>query len=288
MINAHEAQSLLSGDGLVVGPDGDKIGKAGQVFLDDHSDEPAWVTVKTGLFGGAESFVPLQDARMVGDDLSVPYEKSKIKDAPRVEDSDGHLSVEEENDLYRYYDMDHTNGDHHRDHDGDRDRGQDRDRGRDLGAGGTDRSDARSDARGEGRRGTGSDADATMTRSEEQVNIDKQTESIGKVRLRKYVVTENVTKTVPVSHEEVRIEREPITEANRDQAETGTDIGEDVEEVELRGERVNVSKESVPVEQVHLGTETVTEDQQISEEVRKEQIETEEGAASERKPKGRQ
>ncbi len=280
MINTHEAQSLLSGEGQVVGPDGDKIGKIGQVFLDDHTDEPAWLTVKTGLFGGAESFVPLQDAQMDGENVSVPFEKSKIKDAPRVKDADSHLSVEEENDLYAYYNMDHTSSDHDREGD------------RDQAAAGTGRSDTRGEGRDEGRgkagRGAGSEADATMTRSEEQVNIDKQTESIGKVRLRKYVVTENVTKTVPVSHEEVRIEREPITEANRDQAGTGTDIGEDVEEVELRGEHLNVSKDSVPVEQVRLGTETVTEDQQVSEEVRKEQIETEEGAGSEHNPKGRQ
>lgn len=105
----------------------------------------------------------------------------------------------------------------------------------------------------------------------------RRQQPIGRVRLRKYVVTENVTQTVPVSHEEVRIEREPITDA--DDAVSGVEISEDVQEVELKGERVVVSKETVPVERVRIGTETVTEEQQVSEEVRREQIETD-GAQS--------
>ena len=96
----------------------------------------------------------------------------------------------------------------------------------------------------------------------------------GRARLRKYVVTENVTQTVPVSHEEVRVEREPITDANRDAAMSGPDISE---------EEVVVSKQAVPKERVRLTKDTVTDEQQVSEtvheqetvggEVRKEQIE---------------
>jgi uncharacterized protein (TIGR02271 family) len=97
--------------------------------------------------------------------------------------------------------------------------------------------------------------------------------SAGRARLRKYVVTEHVTTTVPVSREEVRIEREPITDANRDQALSGGDLTSEEHEVELSQERVVVDKEVVPVERVRMDVDTVTEDQQVSEEVRKEQIE---------------
>ncbi len=96
----------------------------------------------------------------------------------------------------------------------------------------------------------------------------------GRARLRKYVVTENVTQTVPVSREEVRVEREPITDANVGDATSGPDISEAEHEVTLHAEQPVVAKETVPVERVRLGTETVTEQQTVSEEVRKEQIDT--------------
>ena len=89
-------------------------------------------------------------------------------------------------------------------------------------------------------------------------------------------MTENVTKTVPVSHEEVRIEREPITEANRGDAVSGGDITSEEHEVDLMAEQVVVDKDVVPVERVKMGTETVTDDQEVTEQVRKEQIDTSE------------
>ncbi len=261
MISTQEAQSLLSNGGHVVGSD-DKIGKVGQVYLDDRTGEPAWVTVKTGMFGGAESFVPLADGTMHGEDVHVPYDKAKVKDAPRVEeDSDGHLSRDEEDDLYRYYGLGHGN-DQSDDYDGEDARSQ---------------SDGGFDREGAGHDTSGPDTDSAMTRSEEQLKVGKATETIGRARLRKYVVTEHVTQTVPVSHEEIRIEREPITDANRGDATAGGDITEEEHEVELKGERVVVEKETVPVERVQMGTETVTEDQQVSEEVRKENIEADTG-----------
>src|SRR6201986_4466822 len=112
-----------------------------------------------------------------------------------------------------------------------------------------------------------------MTRSEEQLRVGTESVPAGRARLRKYVVTENVTTTVPVSHEEVRLEREPITDANRDAALSGPDITEAEDEVELHAERPVVSKETVPVERVRLTTETVAGEEQVSKDVRKEQIE---------------
>ena len=88
-------------------------------------------------------------------------------------------------------------------------------------------------------------------------------------------MTENVTQTVPVSHEEVRIEREPITDANRGAATDGPAISEEEHEVVLHGEKVVTSTEAVPVERVRVGVDTVTEDQTVNEQVRKEQIEME-------------
>lgn len=90
----------------VVSSDGDRLGTIDQIYTSDSTGEPAWVTLKTGLFGTQESFVPLADASFDGDDIRVPVTKKAVHDAPRV-DADGHLSVEEEDDLYRYYGLQH-------------------------------------------------------------------------------------------------------------------------------------------------------------------------------------
>jgi uncharacterized protein (TIGR02271 family) len=238
----------------VVDPDGSKVGKVGQVYLNDHSGQPEWVTVSTGLFGTKESFVPLRGADLSGEDIVVQVSKGVVKDAPQV-DNDGHLEVEEEQELYRYY--------------------ADK-----LGTGfGTEQTTGDTTAYAEagttsraGRDTLGPNSDEAMTRSEERLHVGTEQVEAGRARLRKYIVTENVTQTIPVSHEEVRLEREPITDANRDAATSGADITEEEHEVTLHAERPVVAKETVPVERVTLATETVTEEHQVDETVRKEQI----------------
>ena len=81
---------------------GDKIGSVGQVYLDDHTEEPTFITVKTGLFGTKETFVPLDKAQTAEGGISVPFEKDFVKDAPNV-DADGTLTPEEERRIYEYY-----------------------------------------------------------------------------------------------------------------------------------------------------------------------------------------
>src|SRR6476661_9890096 len=102
MLNRENLENLLTKGGHVVGSDGTKIGSIGQLYADDETGEPTWVTVKTGLFGTSQSFVPVDGARVDGDDLVVPYTKDHVKDAPRV-DTDGHLEPEEEDRLYTHY-----------------------------------------------------------------------------------------------------------------------------------------------------------------------------------------
>jgi len=271
MISTEEVQALLDNGGTVVGNDGSKVGKIGQVYLDDQTGQPEWVTVTTGMFGGEESFIPLADSSTSGNEVRVPFDKDKVKGAPRVADSEGHLSQEEEAELYRYYGMDYAESTS--------DSGlPEGDRGDVAG----DRGDRSEDAVGHDV--SGPTTDDAMTRSEEQVHVGTENVHAGRARLRKYVVTENVTKTVPVSREEVRIEREPITEENRGEAMSGGDITEEEHEVDLREERVTVDKETVPVERVRMDKETVTEDRQVSEEVRKEQIESDTSEAGGQAP----
>jgi uncharacterized protein (TIGR02271 family) len=85
-----------------------------------------------------------------------------------------------------------------------------------------------------------------MTRSEEELRVGKAEREAGRARLKKYVVTENVTQTVPVQREEVRLEREPITDANVDPAASGPDISEAEHEVTLTEEQPVVEKGPCP------------------------------------------
>jgi uncharacterized protein (TIGR02271 family) len=276
MHNRESIENLLNKGGNVIGSDGSKIGSIGQLYADDDTGEPTWVTVKTGLFGTSQSFVPVDGARVDGDDLVVPYTKDHVKDAPRV-DSDGHLEPEEEDRLYTHYETGARTYSEARDDSELRDtdyRGDsDLNAGTGTGAGLGERTGGTT-AGTVGHDTSGPTTDDAMTRSEERLNVGTGKQATGRVRLRKYVTTENVTKTVPVQREEVRLEREPITEQNRGAAMGGPDLSEDEHEVILHEERPVVDKETVPVERVRLDKDTVTEDVTVNEEVRKEHIET--------------
>ncbi|MBX9387981.1 PRC-barrel domain-containing protein, partial [Streptomonospora nanhaiensis] len=86
----------------LVDRDGAAVGKIGQVYYDDQTDEAKWITVRTGLFGSRENLVPLLGAEMVYDALQVPWSKAEIKSAPSF-DIDQHISVEQEDRVYEHY-----------------------------------------------------------------------------------------------------------------------------------------------------------------------------------------
>ena len=222
----------------VVGSDGGEIGKLSDVYYDDETGQPAFIAVTTGLFGNRVSFVPMDRAAVQGDEVTVPFTKDTVKDAPNV-DPDGHLSEAEEEALYRHYGMTY------------------------------------SQTGGPGHDTSGPNTDEAMTRSEEELVVGTRQREAGRARLRKRVETEHVSTTVPVAHEEVRVEREPITDANAGKALDGPEISEEVHEVTLRAEEAVAGKETVPKERVRLETDTVVEEQKVGADVRKEQIEAE-------------
>lgn len=259
-ITVDQLRSLLADPGKVYSGS-DKVGSIGQVYVDDSSGEPSWVTVKTGLFGTSESFAPLEGARVDGHDIVVAVDEHAIKSAPRV-DPDGSLSPEEEESLYRHYGL-HGYGS---------DVG---DQGTEVADQGTTEHPGEVDA--VGRDTSGPTTDNAMTRSEEQLRVSTREREVGRARLRKYVVSERVTQSVPVRHEELSIEREPITDPV-----TGGDaatIGEEQVEIVLHEEIAVVEKEVVAAERVRLGTRTVTEDTTVSGQVRREEIELENTAS---------
>jgi uncharacterized protein (TIGR02271 family) len=250
----------------MVDPAGDKLGTIDAIYLDDETGQPEWATVTRGLFSAKAAFVPLVQAQPMGDSVQVPYDKQQVKNAPTMR-ADGSLSQDEEAELYRHYGLEYSE---HR-----FDSGLPAGTGQDVDPRDWDRDGVYDDVqdRAVGRDTSGPTTDDAMTRSEEELRVGTETRERGRARLRKYVVTEDQQVTVPVRREEVRVEREPITDANIDAATSGPAISEEEHEVTLREEEVVVDKRAVPKERVRLDTETVTDERQVSEEVRKEHIE---------------
>ena len=257
---------------------GDKVGGVKDVYVNDTTGQPDFVSVNHGLFGGGDSIVPLRGHSLRDGELHLAFPKERIEDAPDL-DENGHLTTEDQDAFYRHYGLENTQ---------DVTTYETGNRFAETGAAGAGAAGAagagyaagerevvdadRRDVVDADRRGAVDTDNDELIRSEEQLNVSKDRVETGEVRLRKYVVNETETVEVPVEREEVRVVREPITDADR--ANYDGNIGEQEASVTLSEDRVNVSKESVPVEKVSLEKDTVRDTETVSEEVRKERFET--------------
>ena len=284
---------------------GEKLGDVNEVFVDDQSGQPTFVEVNHGLFGMNSSLVPLRGHDFSGDDLKLGFSKDRIKDAPDF-DSDKPLTPEAQSDIFKHYGLESAHDvtdykDSNLDSKRDVQAGADKDHNLTAGAGaagagagvaGAGAAGAHADekkaathttdaAATERKAGVADDAAAARTnndgeliRSEEQLNVNKERVATGEARLRKYVVTDTETVEVPVEREEVSVERTPIS-AEDAKNYNGTISGDSEEaSVTLHEERVNVNKETVPVEKINLKKDTVRDTETHTEELRKEQIDT--------------
>ncbi|HWE54602.1 MAG TPA: PRC and DUF2382 domain-containing protein [Acidimicrobiales bacterium] len=223
----------------VVDSQGTKIGKVEEIYLDEQSGQPEWLSVKTGMFGSKHSFVPLTGANDSDGQVQVPYTKELVTGSPATEtDKDGYMTPDEESTLFAYY----------------REQGYQAPSGYDT---------------------SGPSTDEAMTRSEEELRVGTSTQEVGRARLRKWIETEHVSRTVPTRHETVRVESEPITEANRDRALDGPELSEEEHEVVLHDETVVAATEVVPKERVRLVKEETTSEEQVEADLRKERIASE-------------
>jgi uncharacterized protein (TIGR02271 family) len=251
----------------VIDSQGEKVGSIKEIYEDERTGKPEWALATSGLFGMRSHFVPLAGAVPDGEQVRVSVTKDQVKDAPSVE-GDGELSEREERTLFEHYGVPYTQ-------EGSTTAQEIPDEPIKLAQTNAEsETNWRASQRGNRHDVSGPNTDEAMTRSEEELRVGTVRRESGRVRLRKYVVTEQVTTTVPVQREEVRVEREPITEENRDQAMSGAAISEEEHEVVLHEEEPVVEKRTVPKERVQLSTETHQDEREISEEIRKEQIET--------------
>ena len=275
MANTNRIEDLANATAYDV--DGDKIGGVKDVYVNDTSGQPDFVSVNHGLFGAGTSIVPLRGHTLRDGELHLAFPKGRIEDAPDL-DENGHLTTEDQDAFYRHYGLENTQ---------DVTTYETDNRFAQAGAAGAagagagyaagERRDVETDVDAERREFADTDRrdvadNGEIIRSEEQLNVSKDRVETGQVRLRKYVVNETETVEVPVEREEVRVVREPITDADR--ANYDGNIGEQEASVTLSEDRVNVSKESVPVEKVSLEKDTVRDTETVSEQVRKERFET--------------
>lgn len=175
--------------------DDEKIGTIAEIYADREGGQPEWALVSTGMFGTKKTFVPLRGAEPTGEDVRVPVDKAVVKEAPRV-DADGQMSESEERRLFEHYGVPYTTEGSTTatgvPREGTRPTGHEHPAGYGSAA---------------DREASGSTGDDAMTRSEEELRAGTERRESGWVRLRRYVVTENVTQTVPVQREEVLVER---------------------------------------------------------------------------------
>jgi len=208
--------------GRVLGAKGEYIGQIGQIFRDDRTGRPTWVSVDAP-HGQAQALVPLVGEVVDGDDVHVAYDLSTVTGAPRAAVGVP-LTPEDERGLRAYYGLPDDAGDRL----------------------------------------------ASVVRSEERLHLSTRRIPVRRARLEKFQVTEMRTITVPVVREDVRVVYDEIENGSPDQipSEPRAEFRPWV----LMEERIVITKEMVPVETVRLAVETVTEQREITEAVRKEQI----------------
>ncbi|MGJ4115908.1 PRC and DUF2382 domain-containing protein [Corynebacterium macclintockiae] len=283
---------------------GDKLGSVKEIFVDDKSGQPTFVEVNHGLFGMNSSLVPMRGHKFDGENLNLAFAKDRVKDAPDF-DADQALTPEQQNEIYRHYGLDNVEDTtRYGEGAGNQDAGEERSTlDRHEAAGGNTAAGAGAGVAGAGAAGAGvagansgaTERDAAQTgdaantaanreaavnnegeiiRSEERLNVQKDKVQTGEARLRKYVVTDTETVEVPVTREEVCVERTPISADEAANYKGSIDEGGQEASVTLSEERVTVNKETVPVEKVSLNKEQITETERHTEELRKEQIDT--------------
>ena len=295
MLNDRELSSAIGS--TAYDPDGEKIGTVEHFFVDDRTGAPTWVAVTTGLFGTRHSVIPAYDAAFADGGLRLNVRRDAVKSAPHVPDT-GHLDPATEAELRRHYGLEtmgaaptSTPPDEPHAADDDRAWSPTETSEMPVGAvtGGTEPPgpvavpDEQVAAAHEGT--TEHRTDGGLTRSEEQLRVSTERVAARRVRLVKYVVTEEVQVTVPIRREEVRLEELPLeggpAPAGEDESlvPPGDDAGSGYtagsglpDEIVLYAERPVVTVEVVPVERVRLRTEEVTGEERISDRVQREQI----------------
>jgi len=274
MLSEREVSAAVGG--TAYGVDGDKLGTVEAFFADDRTGTPTWVAVSTGLFGTRHSVVPVTDATFTDGALHLPVSADAVKSAPPM--AGEHLDPADEEALRRHYGLG-----------GPQPVAAPPENTAPLGDTAPPTVEIASPVAAPPETPAPAQSSATgggMTRSEEQLRVGTERVAATRMRLVKYVITEDVQITVPIRREEIRVEEVPFDEVDdgigeslvpgadahsAEPASTGTPGGLP-EEIVLHTERPVVTVEVVPVERVRLRTELVEGQETVTGQVKREQI----------------
>lgn len=247
---------------LVRNPQGEVLGHVNGVYFHDVTGRATWAAVSDGV--GA-AMVPLDHAEIVGRELRLPYRVEQLAAAPRTAPG-SHLDPRTEHELYRHYGFTPSSPD----------------------APANARIDAPAEASPQaatdasfavvpqgGRQARAEEGSGEMVLSREELRTGVERWAYQRMRLVTYIVTEDVTFTVPVSRQEVRLEEIPLDEADSAAPAAEGALVEDVHEVVLLREQVHFTTTTVPAERVRLVRRIVEGQQLVSVQLRSEQIDLE-------------
>jgi uncharacterized protein (TIGR02271 family) len=259
----------------VYDPDGDKIGKVDDLFVDEN-DQPEYIGVKMGLLGTSSTLIPWQmvEVRETDSSLIVSADDAHVKDGPTFDD-DRDITPEFESEVYSYYGLQQSGSAEDRGTYSDY-YGDSGEVGPGMREGDTETGEFRGHAEDdEGvSQSAGSDLEdedeLRVQRSEEELRAGTREREAGSMRVRKRVRTDREQIEVPTRHEEVSVERVPV-----EGEATEAQIGEDEVVVPVTEEEVVTEKRAVAKEEVRIRKDVVEGTETVEEDVRREEVEVE-------------
>jgi uncharacterized protein (TIGR02271 family) len=264
----------------------DKIGEVNRVLYDASTGQPEWLGLSTGflagLLGTKTVLVPVATASIESDGIRVPYTKDQVKDAPAVTIERDAISEADERALYDHYGLDYSrsrsasqlpeSATPRATAAGDQPRETARERWEDRGRDATERTRP-------------ADTGGRLELREEELRAQRRSVETGEVQVRKEVVEEGRTLEVPVTREEVYIERRPVE--GRQVSDRPIDEGETLR-IPVREEEVTVEKQPVVREEIEIGKRQVQDTEQVSGTVRREEARIEREGDVDVRDSGRQ
>ncbi len=245
MIEPDKAEYLFTCE--VLDTYGETVGPVGQVWSTGGTGQPVWATVRTGTLVPGEHALPLHTAELHDEWIYVPYSRELITQAPDVDLARGAMTDAEEAALALHYDL------------------PTRDDSPSHGDDTTGYGDSATPAGDDQTSPPYSEIGDNFATSTEQPVLNTEPGRAGRVRLVKYVVTELQQVTIEVSHEEVRLEREPLTGGEPATSSDGLMLEHDIDaEVTLYAERPVIQMEVVPIEQVRIAKITSIDEQTVT------------------------
>jgi uncharacterized protein (TIGR02271 family) len=268
----------------VYDPNGEKIGKVDDLFVDEN-DQPEYIGVKMGFLGTRSTLLPWELATVdeQGHRIEVSQPKSTVKDGPSFDD-DREITPEYENEVRSYYGLSAAAGNEQGGGYGEYYGDESGKVGPGMREGDTETGEFRGhseDDEGVNQSGTDDledEDELRVQRTEEELRAGTREREAGALNVRKRVRTEREQVNVPTRHEEVSVERVPVNDREASEAE----IGDDEVSMPVVEEEVVTEKRPVVKEELRIRKDTVQDEEVVEEDVRKEEVDVDDQTTTRR------